>query len=325
VKDRGIIKGYKKLPNYNDERTAVYKHKLDKIIHVGIRGTALTSFNDLMNDMDLVIKNIPFPNLRTKEDDYINNRLDKDLNTYKRLRKQYPDHKIIFNGHSLGAVVVKHILDNTDDKNIEGHLFNSWLFNDYTKDINKDKRAVINDSDDLLLTPLKTLLKSIGILGTVGGVGAKIRNMFYESKKEQILNSPEYSLFQAQSIYNKILNKFPGLPPLLMREQETIFTNNFGNSRDQLERYLMSNSPETPLYRYYGTESFLDNLEKYDRQINNFNKGLINIKKYGKNIISGMLVTQALYLANIIYKYHASTNFKPKNKKLLIKKNKNKS
>ena len=77
----------------------------------------------------------------------------------------------------------------------------------------------------------------------------------------------------------------------------------------------MSNSPEIPLFRYYGTESFLDNLEKYDRQINNFNKGLINIKKYGKNIISGMLLTQALYLANIIYKYHASTNFKPKNKK----------
>ena len=50
MEDRGIIKGYKKLPNYNDERTAVYKHKLDKIIHVGIRGTALSSFDDLMNE-----------------------------------------------------------------------------------------------------------------------------------------------------------------------------------------------------------------------------------------------------------------------------------
>ena len=320
MEDRGIIKGYKKLPNYNDERTAVYKHKLDKIIHVGIRGTALSSFDDLMNDMDLVIKNIPFFNIRTKEGDYINTRLNKDFDTYTRLRKQYPDHKIILNGHSLGAVVVKHILDNTDDKNIEGHLFNPWLFNDYTKDINKDKRATINDSDDLLSTPLNTLLKSIGILGGVGGIGAKIRNMVLETKKAQILNSPEYNLYEAQSIYNRILNAFPGLPPLLMREQETIFTNNFGNSRDQLERYLMSNSPETPLYRYYGTEAFLENLENYDRQINNFNRGLINIKKYGKNIISGMLLTQALYLANIIYKYHASTNFKPKDKKLLIKK-----
>ena len=270
--------------------------------------------------MDLVIKNIPFPNIRTKEGDYINTRLDKDFDTYKKLRKQYPDHKIIFNGHSLGGVVVKHILDNTDDKNIEGHLFNPWLFNDNTKDINKDNRAVINDSDDLLSSPLDTLLKSLGILATISGVGAKIRNMFLESQKKKILNSPEYNLFQAQSIYNKILNKFPGLPPLLMREQEAIFTNNFGNNKDQLERYLMSNSPETPLFRYYGTETFLENLENYDRQINNFNRGLINIKKYGKNVISGILVTQALYLANIIYKYHASTNFKPKNKKLLIKK-----
>ena len=317
MEDRGIIKGYKKLPNYNDERTAVYKHKLDKIIHVGIRGTALSSFDDLMNDMDLVIKNIPFSNIRTKEGDYINTRLDKDFDTYKRLRKQYPDHKIILNGHSLGAVVVKHILDNTDDKNIEGHLFNPWLFNDYTKDINKDKRAVINDSDDLLSTPLRTLFKSIGILGTVGGVGAKIRNMFLESKKEQILNSPEYNLFQARNIYSIITAGFQEVPPLLMREQEEIFRNNFGNSRDRLERYIMSNSPDI------GTSlmsEFIEDIRNYDNEISNFNRGLINIKKYGKNIISGMLVTQALYLANIIYKYHASTNFKPKNKKLLIKK-----
>ena len=141
--------------------------------------------------------------------------------------------------------------------------------------------------------------------------------MFLESKKEQILNSPEYNLFQARNIYSRITAGFQEVPPLLMREQEEIFRNNFGNSRDRLERYLMSNSPDI------GTSlmtEFIEDIRNYDNEISNFNRGLINIKKYGKNIISGMLVTQALYLANIIYKYHAASNFKPKDKKLLIKK-----
>jgi len=162
--------------------------------------------------------------LKLPQQDHINERLKTDFKLYKDLRKQYPDHKLIFSGHSLGAVVVKHILDNADkDKNIEGHLFNHWIFNNLDKKVKDDKRLFLNDSDDYLKKPLRAFTGGGAI---VGGVAGAASNYAYNRQ----LNSYEFQTHLQEELtnYDSVLESMTNVPAETIAAREKMIEESFG-------------------------------------------------------------------------------------------------
>ena len=336
IEDRRNIKGYKKLPIYDDSRTAVYKNKRDKIIQIGLRGTSLTSLTDFLNDGELALDaGLPF----LPEQVHIKKRLDKDVNLYKRIRKQYPNYKLVFAGHSLGAVSVKNILDtNQDDKNIEGHLFNHWIFNNNKIKLKNDSRIFNNDSEDLLKAPIKA---GIAGSGTIAGAAS----YYYGRKMKQQMATNEFQNIRRQAAGRDIteLNRVfsrqysAGLPdapsprPLLNRQGSGILSNE-NNDLDldydidalfggrQFNPFVIDEASAEAAATAEERGEFGDRVNALAGSDEALEEEALQLFRE-KATTSGYGAGAAglAYFLYKIKKYHSSGNFEPKNKKLLIK------
>lgn len=309
--NRGNIKGYVKLNNYNNIRTAVYKNKKKKIIQIGIRGTSPNSLTDITNDIDLFINN------NISKNSSIQKRLNIDLTTYKKLKKQYPNYKLIFSGHSLGASSVSNILDkNPNDKNLEGHLFNHYILPN--KNIKKDKRITNNDSGDLLKDPHKTTAAAIGILGQVYQYNSGVMSNVTENQINLIKANPDYQLANLRNIYRQI--KFNPEYNMLSRKQNAEYVLKYGEDVRNVESAILKLEPDAPLFQYGLPNAFIEDSLEYEERINELTTATEGLVASGE-IASGIGTLAVLYfIGSYIFDKHASSNFKPKNKKLLIKK-----
>lgn len=358
IGDRRNIKGYKKLSQYDDERTAVYKQKnYGKKIQVGLRGTSLTSPTDFLNDAELALDaGLPF----LPEQVHIKKRLDKDEDLYKKLRKQYPDRKLVFSGHSLGAVSVKNILDkHPDDKNLEGHLFNHWIFDNQDKKVKDDKRLFNNDSEDLLKSPIEAGLAGSGTIAGAAGI-------YYRRRMKQQMASGLYRDVHAQAegrgipeldrVFSGRLADAPSPRPGSFYQNPVptsreavsdvvprLSRQNSGTLSDEindldLDLDFLDDLPDAafggrafnPFVIEEGLEQQIATPEEHDafgESVNNLAETDAALEEavleqFRLNAARGGYGAGAAGLAYFLYKikkYHSSNNFQPKDKNLLIK------
>lgn len=324
------------MPIYDDSRTAVYKNKQDKIIQIGLRGTSLTSATDFLNDAELGLDaGLPF----LPEQVHIKKRLDKDVNLYKKIRKQYPNYKLVFAGHSLGAVSVKNILDtNQADKNIEGHLFNHWIFNNNKIKLKDDSRIFNNDSEDLLKSPIEAGLAGSGTIAGAAGY-------YYKRKMKQQMATNEFQNIRRQaagrdiSELNRVFSRqysagLPDVPsprPLLNRQGSGILSNE-NNDLDldydidalfggrQFNPFVISDDVDETSAEAAERDEFGDNVDALAGRDEALEQEALQL--FRQKATTGGYGAGAAGLAYFLYKikrYHSSSNFQPKNKKLLIK------
>ena len=223
----------------------------------------------------------------------------------------------MFSGHSLGASSVSNILDNNpNDKNLEGHLFNHYILPN--KNIKKDKRITNNDSGDLLKDPHKTAAAAIGVLGEIYQYNSGIASNITENQINLIKANPDYQLANLRNIYRQI--KFNPEYNMLNRKQNAEFILKYGGDVRNVESEILKLEPDAPLFQYSLPNAFIEDSLEYEERINELTTATEGLVATGE-IASGIGTLAALYfIGSYIMDKHSASNFKPKDKKLLIKK-----
>lgn len=85
--------------SFDRDRIAVYKDDTNKRIYVSLRGTVLSSTEDLLSDLRIAT------GIGRRDDPYLFS-ADK---TIANLTRKYPDYKIILAGHSLGGYITRQL------------------------------------------------------------------------------------------------------------------------------------------------------------------------------------------------------------------------
>tara|TARA_R110000851_G_scaffold176631_1_gene323329 strand:- start:97 stop:1458 length:1362 start_codon:yes stop_codon:yes gene_type:complete len=146
--DRREINGFKLSKSLSSEETVTYIGK--NHILLGLRGSS--NIKDYVADGEIAMKSLV--GLPDALSNTLNNRYARDEEIYAKIRKKYPNKKIIMGGHSLGNALGMNILKNhKGDNNIKFFGYNPWIHQDY----NEDSRAKrYNKEGDIVSTFLPT-------------------------------------------------------------------------------------------------------------------------------------------------------------------------
>ena len=190
-KNRSQLKGHILLDNYSDDEHVVYRDKKNKIIQMGIRGSVTdNNFKDFIVDLELAVKKV-FPSLNTPLADA---RIKRGNDIYKRLRRNYPNHKISISGHSLGSGITETILyKNRKDKNLRGYGFNGW-FGEIPSGTKPDSRFKEYSSFD----PITSIRRGFGELKE------NIKKGLSDSKNQKILAGGAAIGYTGKRIIDKV-------------------------------------------------------------------------------------------------------------------------
>lgn len=138
--DRREINGFKLSKSLSSEEAVTYIGK--NHILLGLRGSS--NIKDYVADGEIAMKSLV--GLPDALSNTLNNRYARDEEIYAKIRKKYPNKKIIMGGHSLGNALGMNILKNhKDDNNIKFFGYNPWIHQDYNEDPRAKKYNKVGD------------------------------------------------------------------------------------------------------------------------------------------------------------------------------------
>tara|TARA_R110000868_G_scaffold152057_1_gene376642 strand:+ start:686 stop:2632 length:1947 start_codon:yes stop_codon:yes gene_type:complete len=128
--DRRDMEGFTRLSSYGTPETVVYKGK--KSIVIGLRGSTMDHLGwDYVTDAEIIAKGEGIPFFTGSMED----RFREANNTYRKIRRRYPNRHIIIGGHSLGNAITLDVLkQNPNDGNLSAYGFNGLAHPDYNQD-----------------------------------------------------------------------------------------------------------------------------------------------------------------------------------------------
>ena len=128
--DRRDMQGFARLPSYGTAETVVYKGA--KSIVIGLRGSTMDHLGwDYVTDTEIAAKGAEVPFFTGS----MNDRFRDANNTYRALRRRYPNRHIIIGGHSLGNAITLDVLkQNPNDQNLSAYGFNGLAHPDHNED-----------------------------------------------------------------------------------------------------------------------------------------------------------------------------------------------
>lgn len=166
--------------------------------------------------------------------------------------------------------------------------------------------------------PHKTASAAIGVLGEIYQYNSGVASNITENQINLIKANPDYQLANLRNIYRQI--KFNPEYNLLNRKQNAEFVLKYGGDVRNVESEILKLKPDAPLFEYSLPNAFIEDSLEYEERINELTTAMEALTATGE-IASGIGTLAALYfIGSYIIDKHSSSNFKPKNKKLLIKK-----
>ena len=107
---------------------------------------------------------------------------------------------------------------------------------------------------------------------------------------------------------------------MLNRKQNAEFILKYGGDVRNVESEILKLEPDAPLFQYSLPNAFIEDSLEYEERINELTTATEGLVATGE-IASGIGTLAALYfIGSYIMDKHSSSNFKPKDKQLLIKK-----
>jgi hypothetical protein len=127
VGEREVGRHYRIDKESSDDKHMIVTDKQNKTVFYGIRGT--TGLSEAKLGALLLLEKVA----NTKQiSDSIDSEFRPYLDKYDKIRRLYPDYKIVIGAHSLGGSVAKEILrTNPDDQNVSAKGYASWINDSY--------------------------------------------------------------------------------------------------------------------------------------------------------------------------------------------------
>lgn len=127
VGEREVGRHYRIDKESSDDKHMIVTDKQNKTVFYGIRGT--TGLSEAKLGALLLLEKVA----NTKQiSDSIDSEFRPYLDKYDKIRRLYPDYRVVIGAHSLGGSVAKEILrTHPDDQNVSAKGYASWINDSY--------------------------------------------------------------------------------------------------------------------------------------------------------------------------------------------------